>query len=241
MTTILTPFKEKIVPLVTLRDGVVFPYTENLLTFGRPKSLAAINAAFSHNRQVCFVLQKNPRLNEPSENDIYDIGTLSDLDKKMETEDGIHALVKGVAKVRVISVEAKEPFFLAKIIPIEEKSEENDEINALSKHLIANFQKAVKYGKSFEFLTLMNIMSGLSPLEVSYLIASTLEIRPLEKQELLEMDDLKLRLEKITDYLNHEVKVLEIEKKIAGKTQESFDKSIREAILREKKKAIEKE
>lgn len=241
MTTLLAPLEEKIVPLVTLRDGVVFPHTENLLTFGRHKSLTAINAAFSHDRQVCFVLQKNPRLNEPDENDIYYIGTLSELDKKMETEDGIHALVKGGSKVKIISIEAKEPFFLAKIVPIEEKAEENEEITVLTKHIINTFQKAVKYGKSFEFLTLMNIMSGLPPLEISYMIASTLEIKPSEKQELLELDNLKTRLDKIADYLSHEVKVLEIEKKIAGKTQESFDKSIREAILREKKKAIEKE
>lgn len=242
MTVLLnSPFQEKIVPLVPLRDGVVFPYTENLLTFGRPKSLTAIKAAFSHNHQVCFVLQKNPRLNEPSENDMYDIGALGELDKKMETEEGIHALVKGLQKVKVISIEAKEPFFLAKITPIAEKIEENTEISTLAQRLISIFQRAVKYGKPFEFLTLMNIMSELSPLELSYQIASTLEIKPHEKQELLETEDLKSRLEKIFDYLSHEVKVLEVERKIAGKTQESFDKSIKEAILREKKKAIEKE
>ncbi|MDP3998664.1 MAG: endopeptidase La, partial [bacterium] len=242
MTTLLDQeSKEKIVPLVPLRDGVVFPHTENLLTFGRPKSLAAIRAAFSHSRQVCFVLQKNPRLNEPSDEDLYTVGTLGELDKKMETEEGIHALVKGLIKVQIVSLEAKEPFLLAKVTPVPEKLEENDEISALTQHLTATFQKAVKYGKPFEFLTMMNIMSGLSALELSYQIASTLEIKPLEKQELLEITDLKKRLSKVSEYLDHEVKVLEIERKIAGKTQESFDKSVKEAILREKKKAIEKE
>lgn len=235
------PFKEKIVPLAPLRDGVVFPYTESLLTFGRPKSLAAIKAAFSHDRQVCFVLQKNPRLNEPEEGDIYPIGTLCELDKKMETEEGIHALVKGITKVKILSIEAREPFLLAKITPIEEAASENDELATLAQNLTVTFQKAVKYGKPFEFLTLMNIMSGLPPLELSYQIASTLDIKPNEKQELLEIGDLTTRLTKVAEHLNREVKVLEIERKIAGKTQESFDKSIKEAILREKKKAIEKE
>lgn len=242
MTVILnTQFKEKIVPLVPLRDGVVFPYTESLLTFGRPKSLAAIKAAFSHNRQVCFVLQKNARLSEPDESDIYSIGTLGELDKKMETEEGIHALVKGLTKVKILSLEAKEPFLLAKVTPIIDKIETSEEISSLSQHLTTTFQKAVKHGKSFEFLTLMNIMSGISPLELSYQIASTLEIKPSEKQEILEIEDLKSRLLKITNYLNNEVKILEIERKLTGKTQESFDKSIKEAFLREKKKAIEKE
>lgn len=238
---VLTNSKEKIVPLIPLREGIVFPCTETFLTFGRPKSLAAIKATFSHDRQVCFVLQKNANLVDPTPEDFYMVGTLCEIQKKMDTEEGIHALVKGLVKVKILSFEATDPFFIAKIAEIPETGEEGDEITALTNHLTAEFQRAIKFGKPFEFFVLMNVMSGASPLEVSYQVASTLDIRPAEKQELLETSSLKGRLEKVARYLSHEINILSLEKRIAGKTQESLEKSMKETILREKKKAIEKE
>src|SRR3989344_9439839 len=99
----------------------------------------------------------------------------------------------------------------------------------------------MQLGKSADFLAFMNIMSGIPANERADQIASTLEVKPQEKQELLEIIDVKKRLEKITFYLSKEIKVLEIERKIASKTEERFEKGAREAILRERLKTIEKE
>lgn len=241
MPAFLASGKERILPVVPLRDGVVFPHTESVLTFGRPKSLAAIKAAFSHHREICFLLQRSPQVSDPGPEDLYPTGTLCELEKKMETEEGIHALVKGLRKVKIISFEATEPFLIAKVEEREEVFQETDELKALAHHLASDFQKAIKLGKPFDFLVLMNVMSGLSPLEIGYQIAPALDLKPQQKQELLEEKDLRTRLEKVARYLAHEIKILELERKIVGRTQESIDKTMRESILREKKRAIEKE
>lgn len=233
--------KEKIVPVIPLRDGVVFPSTEAILTFGRPKSLAAIKAAFSVDREVCFLLQKNSQIADPPLEDLCPIGTLCRLEKRMEAEGEFHILVKGLVKVKVTDFKAQDPFLIAAVEEIPEKEEANDEISALANHLIGEFRRAIGLGKLFEFPVLMNIMSGISPLELSYQLAQALDLKPKEKQELLEEENLKTRLEKISQFLAHEINILLLERKIAGKTQESFEKSMKDSILREKKRAIEKE
>jgi ATP-dependent Lon protease len=119
--------------------------------------------------------------------------------------------------------------------------ETSDETTALINHITAELKKAVNLGKSVDFLSFMNIMSGLTPAELSNHVAAILDIKPNEKQLLLENRNVKNRLIKIAEHLTHEVKILEIERKIASKTQEKFDKSVKEAVLRERLKTIEKE
>ena len=117
----------------------------------------------------------------------------------------------------------------------------NNQLKALFNHLTGELRVAVKLGKSIDFLTFMNIMSGISPLALSYHVAGVLDIKPNERQELLEMQNVKDRLEKEISYLSKETKILDLEKKIANKTQEKFDKNVREQVLRERMKTIEKE
>lgn len=231
----------KVVPVVPIRDGVIFPHTESVLTFGRPKSLSAIEAAFSQERIICFVLQKNPRINDPAPDELYTVATLSRIERMLRTDGEINALVRGLSRVKILSFETEGPYLLAKIEEIEENLLESEEIKALCNHLTTEFRRAMQLGKSADFLAFMNIMSGIPANELADQIASTLEIKPTEKQELLEIVDVRQRLEKITFYLGKEIKVLEIERKIASKTEERFEKGAREAILRERLKTIEKE
>lgn len=234
--------QEKLLPIVPIRDGVVFPNTEIVLTFGRPKSLSAIEAAnLATDRLVVLVMQKNPHIHEPHPNDLHNIGTLARIERLLKTDGEINALVRGINRVEVTHYESTEPYFVGKVVGKPDSVETSDEITALCNHLTAELKKAVNIGKSIDFLSFMNIMSGLTPAELSNHIASILDIKPLEKQALLEMLNVKDRLLKISDYLGHEVKILEIEKKIASKTQEKFDKSVRETVLRERLKTIEKE
>lgn len=235
--------EKKGVPLVPIRDGVVFPHTETVLTFGRPKSVTALEYAFSHDRLIVFSLQKDMQANEPKSEEIHTFGTICQIERmiKDETNGNINALVKGIDRVEIQGFDAVEPFFLVKITQVSEIKEESDEMTALVKHVTQLFRQAANFGKQIDFLTFMNIVSGLTAGELADQVASILDIKPSQKQELLEMVNVKDRLLKINELLTHEVNVLELEKKISSKTQERFDKSMREAMLRERMKAIEKE
>jgi len=232
---------EKLIPLIPIRDGVIFPNTDSVLTFGRPKSLAALESSFSSERIVCFVLQKNSKLNDPSPSDLYNIGTLSHIERMTRTEGEIIAQVKGITRVRIKAVVEEGSYLMAKIVEVPDIVDNSPEIKALCNHLTNEFRRAMNLGKTVDFLVFMNIMSDNSPYEFADLIASVLDIKPSERQELLEINDVRKRLEKITDLLTKELKVLELEKRIASKTAERFEKGAREAILRERLKTIEKE
>lgn len=232
---------EKLIPLIPIRDGVIFPNTDSVLTFGRPKSLAALESSFSSERIVCFALQKNSKLNDPNPSDLYNIGTLSRIERMTRTEGEIIAQVRGISRVKIISVEDQNSYLMAKVIEIPDVVDNSPEVKALCNHLTNEFRRAMNLGKTVDFLVFMNIMSDNSPYEFADLIASVLDIKPPERQALLEINDVKKRLEKITELLAKELKVLELEKRIASKTQERFEKGAREAILRERLKTIEKE
>ncbi|MBP7832665.1 MAG: endopeptidase La [Candidatus Levybacteria bacterium] len=233
--------KEKLIPVIPIRDGIVFPHTESILTFGRPKSLAALESAFAGERIVCFALQKNPRQNDPQPEDLYTMGTVSHIERMIRTDGELNALVRGLSRAKILSYEDHGNYFLAKIEELEEDPIEAAEVKALSNHLIADFKKALGLGKQADFLVFMNIMSQITASELADQIASTLDIKGSERQEILETLNVKKRLEKVSEFLSREVKVLELEKKIASKTQENFEKSAKEAILRERLKTIQKE
>ena len=92
---------DRLVPIIPIRDGIIFPNTDSVLTFGRPKSLAALEISFSQERVVCFVLQKSARINDPSPSDIYKIGTLCRIERMIKTDGEINAQVKGISRVKI--------------------------------------------------------------------------------------------------------------------------------------------
>ncbi|MFC1627170.1 endopeptidase La [Patescibacteria group bacterium] len=232
---------EKTVPLVPLRDSVVFPNTETVLTFGRPKSSAGVEAAFRSDRLIVFVTQKNPKISNPKKSDIYSIGTLCTLERILKTNGEINALVKGISRVRINDITADKPFLIAKVEEVSEIIEESDEVSALTKHVAKNFKQAVNLGKSVDFLMFMRVMGGVPSSDLADQVATNLDISTHQKQSLLETREVKKRLQIISDHLSQELKILEIEKNIATKTQKKFDKSMRETVLRERIKTIQKE
>jgi ATP-dependent Lon protease len=240
MEELLNP-SELVLPVVPIRDGIVFPGTEMILTFGRQRSVSAIEAGESRGKRVILVMQRNPNINDPTPSDLYTTATVAEIVQMMKNEGEINALVRGVSKVEILSYEAVEPFFVARALTIKDTVEEDEEIKALFNHLTSQLRQAVKLGKTMDFLTFMNIMSGVSSQVLSHQVAGVLDIKPNERQELLELVSVKSRLEKEITYLSREVKILELEKKIASKTQEKFDKNVREQVLRERMKTIEKE
>ncbi len=235
------PNMDKLVPIIPIRDGIIFPNTDSVLTFGRPKSLAALEYAFHNDRTVGFVLQKNARLNEPTPSELYSFGTLSHIERMIKSDGEINAQVRGLARIKIEAYEDKHPFLLGKVVEVPDILRDSPEIKALCNHLTGEFRKAMNLGKFVDFLVFMNIMSESSPSEIADLISSVLDVKPSIRQELLEMTHLKQRLEKINELLAREIKILELERRIASKTQERFEKGAREAMLRERLKTIEKE
>lgn len=232
---------EKVVPVIPIRDGIIFPNTDSVLTFGRPKSLAALESSFSQERVVAFVLQKNSKLNEPSPSDLYNVGTLSHIERMIKSDGEINAQVKGLSRVAILEYVEGSPYLMARVQEVEDVFTDTPEIKALTNHLVNEFKRAINIGKFVDFLVFMNVMSENTPSALADLVASVLELKPNEKQLLLQELNVKKRLEKVIEFLSREIKVLELEKKIASKTQERFEKGAREVMLRERLKTIEKE
>jgi len=229
------------VPLVPLREGVVFPHTEAVLTFGRPKSNAGVEAAFRVDRLIVFVTQKNSQANEPGIDDIYTIGTLCSIERILKIDGEINALVKGMSRVKINQMTAREPFLLAQVEELPETTEVSDEMTALTKLVSNSFKTAVNLGKSVDFLMFMRVMGGVSASELADQVSTNLDVETAKKQALLEEISVKKRLQAVSDHLAQELKILEIERTIYNKTQKKFDKSMRENVLRERMRTIQKE
>ena len=235
------PVNQLTLPIIPIREGVLFPQTESVLTFARKTSLEAIKGLSGKKRYVVLLTQKDARLDNPKHTDLYQLGTLAVIEKTLKTSENISALVRGVGRVKVVKFLQKRPYFMAQVEKQMSITEIDDELTALSNQLQKLFRKTVQMGKQVEFLNFIKLLSGVNEGEMADQIASTLNITTEEKQKILEIVDVKTRIKKVILYLSKEVKVLEIEKDVASKTQEKFDKSMRESILRERMRTIKKE
>lgn len=230
------------VPIAAVRGSVVFPHTDTLLSFGRPKSISAVNSAFQEDRVIAIFTQKDPRTPDPGEEDLYKIGTIATITQMMSTDGEIHALVRGQARISLEEVLSHEPFLLGKISELSEEIENTPTIKALASQLSELFKKAINAGKTAEIMTVMKLISGqVEPVELVDQIATLLEVKVVEKQKLLETLSVRRRMERVLEFLAQEVNVLELERTISVKTQKRFEDQMRKAMLREKKRTIEQE
>ncbi len=237
--------KNETYPLVAIRDGIIFPKTENILVFGRKKSLLALEEALKKDKKVVLVLQKNSSLEDPQSTDLYSIGVLAEIDKYHQGEKGeINALVKGIARVKILNFTKTEPFFEVKTERLPLKIVDDEEIRAMVRYIIDQIKKAINLGKAVDFVFLANILniSEINDLEKFVnQVVNILEIKVEERQKLLEKNDLKSLLNHEIELINKEIKILEIERHISTKTQRKFEEGIKESILREKMRTIEEE
>lgn len=229
-------------PVVALRDSIIFPETENALLFGREKSVHAIRVALAEEKKIVLVMQRKATTEDPSVKQLYSIGILASVEKVMEGNRGeISALIRGVSRVRILSYSQEVPYLEAEVEEVSETIEATPEIEALVKHIDTELKKAVNLGKGVDVVFLMNIMSGSSPKQFSEQAAMILDLDLKSRQRLVEEPSLLARLKLEAEYVSKEVKVLEIEKNIHNKTQEKFEKGMKDAVLREKLKTIEQE
>lgn len=230
-----------ILPLVAVREGIMFPYTEVVLNFGRKRSVAAIRKAELNQNQVVLVAQKNKSLDDPQAKDLYTIGTLSTIERTLTTTNQINALVQGVKRVKIVKIVDDPEYMMAEVEELEDIPGEKSKTHALSKHLMKTFHQSVNLGKAVEFLNFMKLMSGVHAGELADQIASTLKSPTSKKQKILEELHVEKRLEIVITELAKELHEYQIDRDIISQTQKSFDKHMKESVLRERMRTIKKE
>jgi ATP-dependent Lon protease len=235
------PSTDFTLPVIPLRQGLLFPHTESVLSFGRSTSLKALEHAQKQKKLVVLVSQKDPEVDQPQAKDLYQVGTLALIERSVESEDVLNVLTRGLQRVEILNYQQFEPYITARISRLETSTEEDEEIIALARHLKKTFREIVQMGKPVEFLSFIKLMSGLDASPMTDQICSTLDLDTDKKQELLETVELKPRMKKVIAQLNHEMKVLEIEKDVVHKTRAKFNQHMRENVLRERLRTIKKE
>ena len=229
-------------PVVPLKEGILFPVTESVLAFGRDISLNGLKIATKNPKKLVVLLaQKKSTTTKPTSKDLYTIGTLAVVERTIKTEDTLNALVRGIGRIRVQQFTKEAPYLEAQVTRISDLEYTDNETKALANHLQKSFRKTIQMGKPVEFLNFMKLLGGVKAGELADQIASTLNLSTEVKQSILETIDVKRRLQIVSDHLSREIKILEIEKDVVHKTQKKFDKHMRENILRERLRTIQKE
>ena len=230
-------------PVLPLRDVVVYPHMVIPLFVGREKSIQALDAAMSKDKQILLVAQKSAEIDDPSMKDIHEIGTLSTILQLLKLPDGtIKVLVEGATRAKVDAVYDDEEFFTADYTLLEDTVTDNErELEVLSRSIMGVFDQYVKLNKKVppEILT---SLSGIDdPARLSDTIAAHMSLKVEEKQNILGIADVKERMEYLLSMIEAEIDLLQIEKRIRGRVKQQMEKSQREYYLNEQMKAIQKE
>jgi ATP-dependent Lon protease len=229
-------------PLLALRDLVIFPNMVIPLFVGREKSIKALEAAMERDRIIFLVAQKDARTDNPDKKDIYEVGTLSEILQILKLPDGaIRVLVEGLTRVRIKEYTQDDPFFEVSIEEIHESGERTKETEALMRMVLEEFQKHVRMNKKIPPETVMSVSEIDSPGRLADVIAAHIFLKHEEKQGLLDVDNPTKRLQMLSTILQRENEILDIEKKIQGKVKSQLEKSQKEYYLSEQLKAIQKE
>ena len=229
-------------PLLPLRDVVVFPHMVIPLFVGRPKSIKALETAMESGKNILLVAQKSAAKDEPVPEDMYEIGCLANILQMLKLPDGtVKVLVEGVQRARVLRIEDQRALFVADIslIPVEERAD--NEIEALRRTVLAQFDQYVKLNKKIPPEVLTSLAGIEEAGRLADTIAAHLPLKLEQKQEVLEVFGVPERLEKLLGQLEAELDILQVEKRIRGRVKRQMEKSQREYYLNEQVKAIQKE
>lgn len=231
-------------PLLPLRDVVVFPHMVIPLFVGRPKSIKALELAMEADRRIMLVAQKAAAKDEPSVSDMFDVGCVSTILQMLKLPDGtVKVLVEGQQRALVVSIEDAETHFTANVTPVEPMPEANkpSEIEALRRAVMQQFDQYVKLNKKIPPEILTSISSIDDPGRLADTIAAHLPLKLENKQVVLDLSDVKARLENLFEQLDREVDILNVDKKIRGRVKRQMEKNQRDFYLNEQVKAIQKE
>jgi ATP-dependent Lon protease len=231
------------VPVLPLRDVVVYPHMVIPLFVGREKSIKALDAAMQDNKQILLVAQKSADIDEPTIDDVHEIGTMATILQLLKLPDGtIKVLVEGVQRAAVINLRDGDEFFVAGYSLLEnEVSLDDKELEILSRSILGAFDQYVKLNKKVPAEILTSLSGIDEPSRMSDTIAAHMSLKLDEKQKILEIIDVHERLEYLMKLIDGEIDLLQIEKRIRGRVKQQMEKSQREYYLNEQMKAIQKE
>ena len=229
-------------PLLPLRDVVVFPHMVIPLFVGRPKSIKALETAMETDKSILLVAQKSAAKDEPDVEDMYRIGCIANILQMLKLPDGtVKVLVEGVQRASVEQILDRGTLFVAEVTPVPADIGADNEVEAMRRAILAQFDQFVKLNKKIP----PEILTSLAGIEEAGRLADTiaahLPLKLEQKQEVLEMFDVAARMEKLLSQLESELDILQVEKRIRGRVKRQMEKSQREYYLNEQVKAIQKE
>ena len=234
----------KELPILMLRDIVVFPYMVIPLFVGREKSKNAIDHSLSTDRMILLLTQKNMEIEEPKKRDVYQVGTVALIMRMLKLPDGrMRILAQGLVRARIGKLDEDKPFYTAEItvIPEPEEAEKSIEVEALIKNTRSGLEKASSLGKDIPPEVLILSANIDEPGRLADLTAANLDLKTSEAQQILEVADPLQRLKKVFELLTRELELLDIQSKISTEAKGEMDKLQKQYFLRQQMKAIQKE
>ncbi len=241
-TTIPLTAESVELPLLPLRDVVVFPHMVIPLFVGRPKSIKALEVAMEAGKGILLVAQKSAVKDEPEAEDLYSIGCVANILQMLKLPDGtVKVLVEGTQRAHVDSIEFRDEMFVAIARPVDAEDGIDHEVEALRRAVISQFDQYVKLNKKIPPEILTSIASIEEAGRLADTIAAHLPLKLEQKQEVLEMFEIRPRIERLLSQLETEIDILQVEKRIRGRVKRQMEKSQREYYLNEQVKAIQKE
>jgi ATP-dependent Lon protease len=236
------PIQGTVYPVLPLRDIVVFPGMIVPLFVGREKSVKALEEVMKDDKQILLIAQKNATQDDPGPEDIYSIGTLGTVLQLLKLpDDTVKVLVEGGKRVRIAGYTDKTEFFEARAVEMEEAAGEPAELQAAARTVVSEFENYVKLNKKVPPEVVVSINKIEEPAKLADTISAHLALKVADKQQLLELDSVSKRLERILGLMEGEIGVLQVEKKIRNRVKRQMEKTQREYYLNEQMKAIQKE
>ncbi|HQI12969.1 MAG TPA: endopeptidase La [Candidatus Woesebacteria bacterium] len=233
---------KKVLPLIPLRNVVLFPSVETSLFFGRKESSNSLLEAYDkHDRLVIITAQKSPNTDKPLFTDIYQVGVIAKIEHILQTDGSIHAIVRGLSRIRITKFVDTNPFILAEYEELPVIAESVTTIQQSAEALLSQLKKAFALGRQFDLPAMMQLSTGVSSSDLADQVSFTLNTNLSVKQGLLETLSVSQRLTKVTELLIEEMKVADIERSIEEKTQQKFNSAMKRSVLEERKHQIEKE
>src|SRR6201746_204271 len=236
------PVRAEVMPVLPLRDIVVFPHMIVPLFVGREKSVRALEAVMKDDKQILLVAQKNASQDDPSVEDIYRIGTVSTILQLLKLPDGtVKVLVEGGRRAKIKNFKETESFFEAMTAPMPDQGGDKKDLEALGRTVVSQFEQYIKLNKKIAPEVLVSLNQIEEPSKLADTVASHLNLKIPEKQDLLEIAKISERLERVFGHMESEIGVLQVEKRIRNRVKRQMEKTQREYYLNEQLKAIQKE
>ena len=231
-----------LLPVLPLRDIVVFPHMIVPLFVGREKSVRALEAVMRDDKQILLVAQRNASQDDPGADDLYQIGTVSTVLQLLKLPDGtVKVLVEGGRRARIVGFKETESHFEAYATTVEDAPAQPAEAEALARTVVSQFEQYIKLNKKIAPEVLVSINQIDDPAKLADTVAAHLSLKIPEKQELLELPGMTSRLERVFAHMESEIGVLQVEKRIRNRVKRQMEKTQREYYLNEQLKAIQKE